>query len=160
MIALDNSDTLHGTYAAVHSKGEAFVPLLNALALDGMKGHWDFAFGPVHLRALAARLSYPILAINCFEKESNRLVFPPSRVIERGGLRVGIIGIAAVIIDKGMPPAFCEGVRFTLGRDELPTHIARLRDQEQADLIVVLSHLGFAQDMRLASEVSGGGERH
>lgn len=62
VIALDNGDTLHGTFPAVRSKGEAFVPLLNALTLDGMTAHWEFAFGPTHLRALAARLSYPILA--------------------------------------------------------------------------------------------------
>lgn len=155
VIALDNGDTLHGTFPAVRSKGEAFVPLLNALALEGMTAHWEFAFGPAHLSALAAQLSYPILAINCYEKESGRLVFPPSRVIDRGGLRVGIVGIAAVIVDKGMPPAFSEGVRFTLGRDELPAHIARLRGEEKVDLLVVLSHLGFAQDVRLASEVGG-----
>lgn len=37
----------------------------------------------------------------------------------------------------------------------MPAHIARLREGEKADLIVVLSHLGFPQDMRLASEVGG-----
>lgn len=155
VIALDNGDTLHGTYPAIASKGEALVPLLNALGLDGMTAHWEFAFGPAHLRALARGLSYPILASNCYEKESGRAAFPPSRVVERGGLRVGVIGIAATIVDKGMPPAFSEGLRFTLGRDELPGYIARLREEERVDLVVVLSHLGFPQDARLASEVGG-----
>lgn len=155
VIALDNGDTLHGTHAAVSSKGEAFVPLLNALGLDGMTAHWEFAYGPAHLRALAKSLSYPLLAINCYETESGRLVFPPSRVVERAGLRVGIVGIAATIVDKSMPPAFSEGIRFTLGRDELPGHIARLRREEDVDLVVVLSHLGFPQDVRLASEIAG-----
>lgn len=114
-IALDNGDTLHGTYPAVQSRGQAFMPLPNALSLDAMTAHWEFAFGPAHLRALAAQLSYPILAINCYEKESGRGVFLAARVIERGGLRVGIIGTAATIVDKSMPPAFCDGVRFILG---------------------------------------------
>jgi len=155
VVALDNGDTLHGTYPAVTSKGQAFVPLLNALALDGMTAHWEFAFGPAHLRTLSRGLSYPILAINCYDKEHGQLVFPPTRVLEQGGLRVGIIGIAATIVDKGMPPAFSEGVRFTLGRDELPVHIAHLRDKENVDLVIALSHLGFPQDARLASEVTG-----
>lgn len=73
MIALDNGDTLHGTFPAVHSKGEAFVPLLNALAFDAMTAHWEFAYGPAHLRSLAKTLRYPLLAINCYEKESGRL---------------------------------------------------------------------------------------
>jgi 2',3'-cyclic-nucleotide 2'-phosphodiesterase (5'-nucleotidase family) len=54
-----------------------------------------------------------------------------------------------------MPPSFSEGVRFTLGRDELPGCIATLREQESVDLVVVLSHLGFPQDMQLAADVSG-----
>ena len=155
VIALDNGDTLHGTFPAVHSKGEDLVPLLNALALDAMTPHWEFAYGPAHLMQLRARLDYPVLADNCYDKATGELVFPPAIIVERVGLRVGIIGIAATIVDKGMPPAFSEGVRFTLGRDELPEHIARLRDHENADLVIVLSHLGFPQDMRLASEVSG-----
>jgi 2',3'-cyclic-nucleotide 2'-phosphodiesterase (5'-nucleotidase family) len=42
-----------------------------------------------------------------------------------------------------------------LGKEELPPVIDRLRSQEKADLIVVLSHLGFPQDMNLLSEVHG-----
>lgn len=153
VIALDNGDTLHGTYPAVISKGQAFVPRLNALELDAMTAHWEFAFGPAHLRRLSRKLSYPLLAVNCYDKETGQLIFPPSRVLERGGLRVGIVGIAATIVDEGMPPAFSEGVRFTLGRDELASHIAHLRDKNDVDIVVVLSHLGFPQDVRLASEV-------
>mgnify|MGYP006174123543 FL=1 len=56
--------------------------------------------------------------------------------------------------DKGMPPSFSEGVRFTLGNTELPGHIDRLRSVDRVDLVVVLSHLGFAQDARLAAEMA------
>lgn len=155
VIALDNGDTLHGTFAAVNSEGAAFVVPLNLLKLDAMTAHWDFAYGPARLKELAAKLDFPVLAINCFDKETGELAFAPSRVVERGNLRVGIIGIASNIVDKTMPPHFSEGLRFTLGRDELPAHIERLRADERADVIVVLSHLGFPQDEKLAAEVSG-----
>ena len=120
-----------------------------------MTAHWDFAYGPAELKALAAELPYPVLAANCYERDDGRLSFPPTRVVERGGLRVGVIGIAATIINKTMPPHFSTGVRLTLGRDELPGHIARLRNEEGVDLVVVLSHLGFPQDVKLAGEVDG-----
>jgi len=32
VIALDNGDTLHGTFHAVHSEGEAFIEPVNMLA--------------------------------------------------------------------------------------------------------------------------------
>lgn len=155
VLALDNGDTFHGTYVAVHSKGMALVPLVNALGLDAMTAHWEFAWGPAHVKELVARLNHPLLAINCYYKETGSRPFPTSLVVEKAGLRIGIIGIAATIIDKSMPPQFSEGLRFSLGEAELPAEIARLKADEAADLIVVLSHLGFPQDVKLASNVTG-----
>lgn len=155
VLALDNGDTFHGTFVSVQSKGEAMLPLMNALEFDAMTLHWEFAYGPAQVRKLAAGLAYPALAINIYEKDSDRLVFAPSCVVERGGLRVGIVGIASNVVDKSMPPSYSEGLRFTLGNTELPAHIERLRSKDKVDLVVVLSHLGFAQDAKLAAEVPG-----
>ena len=153
VIGLDNGDTFHGTYPAVASKGQALVPLINALRLDAMTAHWEFAWGPKHFQEMTKRINHPMLAINCYDKQTGIQVFPASIVVERAGLRIGVIGIAATIVDKSMPPHFSEGVRFTLGVDELPVEIKRLRGTEAADLIVVLSHLGFPQDAKLAKIV-------
>lgn len=155
VLALDNGDTFHGTFVAVQSRGEAMLPLMNALAFDAMTLHWEFAYGPARVRELAAGLSYPTLASNIYDEATERLMFEPSCVVERGGLRIGIIGIASNNVDKSMPPSYSEGVRFTLGNRELPGHIERLRGSEKADLVLVLSHLGFAQDCKLAAEVPG-----
>jgi 2',3'-cyclic-nucleotide 2'-phosphodiesterase (5'-nucleotidase family) len=153
--ALDNGDTFHGTYIAVKSKGHALTPMMNALGLDAMTAHWEFAYGPEGFKALAAKLNYPVLAINVFDKAIGELAFPPYLVVDRAGLKIGVIGLACPIVDKTMPPAFSEGIRFTLGRDELPSWIERVRQAEKVDLVVVLSHLGFPQDVKLAREVSG-----
>ncbi|MDO8874757.1 MAG: 5'-nucleotidase C-terminal domain-containing protein [Pseudolabrys sp.] len=155
VIALDNGDTFHGTYPAIISKGEAVVPLVNALKLDAMTAHWEFAWGPAHFMEMAGRLAHPVLAINCYDKTTDVRPFPASTVLERAGLRVAVIGIAATIIDKSMPRRFSEGLRFTLGTDELPDEISRLRSKEGANLIVVLSHLGFPQDVKLAGAIAG-----
>ena len=37
----------------------------------------------------------------------------------------------------------------------MPGYIARLRHEERVDLILVISHLGFPQEVQLAEEVSG-----
>ncbi|OPG15110.1 bifunctional metallophosphatase/5'-nucleotidase [Ferroacidibacillus organovorans] len=155
VLVLDNGDTFHGTYPAVASKGEALVPILNALLIDGMTAHWDFAYGPSQFQTLSERLHYPVLANNCYAKESNQRVFPSHTVIERAGLKIGIIGIACHIIDKTMPPHFSTGIRFTMGKDELPAQIAALRNEEQVDLVVVLSHLGFPLEAEMAAEIDG-----
>jgi len=155
VIALDNGDTFHGTHLAVSSRGSALVPMLNTLNLDGMTVHWEFAYGPDGVRALARELRHPILAINCFEKKTDALVFPPFRIVERAGLRIAVIGLACPIVDKTMPADFSAGVYFKIGNAELPAWISRVREQETADLVVVLSHLGFPQDVKLANDVRG-----
>lgn len=155
VLAFDCGDTIHGTYPAVQSKGEALVPVLNALGFDAMTAHWEFAYGPEQFRKVAGRLDYPVLAVNCYDDATGDPVFAPYMVCETGGLEVGVIGIAATIVDKVMPRSFSEGIRFTLGNAELPEHIAHLRNEEGVDLVVVISHLGFPQEVKLAGEVDG-----
>jgi 2',3'-cyclic-nucleotide 2'-phosphodiesterase (5'-nucleotidase family) len=122
---------------------------------DGMTAHWEFAYGPEQFRKITAQLSYPMLASNIYDQASHALVFPPYTICETDGLRTGVIGIAATIVDKTMPPSFSEGLYFTLGNEELPGYISKLRSEEKVDLVVVLSHLGFPQDVKLAREVRG-----
>lgn len=155
VIALDNGDTFHGTYPIVNSHGESLIPILNELKLDGMTAHWDFAYGPEQFKQIVSKLTYPMLAVNCFDKKTDGLVFPSHTIINRNGLKIGVIGIAAHIIDKMMPQHFSKGVYFTLGNEALPRVINHLRQTEEVDLIIVLSHLGFPQEVKLAQEVDG-----
>ncbi len=152
---LDCGDTLHGTHPAQETKGEALIPVLNSLGIDAMTGHWEFAYGPEILEQRAAELSYPMLAVNVYDQATEERLFPPYSVKEVGGLRIGLVGIASNIVDKAMPPSFSTGIHFTLGREELPSIIEVLRTREKVDLVVLISHLGFPQDMKLLSEVQG-----
>lgn len=155
VIALDNGDTFHGTYHAVTSRGGAFVRPLNLLGFDGWTVHWDCGYGVDRLRELAGQLGYPLLACNCYHQEDGRLAAAPFTVIERTGIRVGVIGIAATILDKTMPAHFSAGLRLTLGNKEVAQHVRTLRAENRVDLVVVLSHLGFPQDLQLARDVTG-----
>ena len=151
----DSGDTLHGTYPAIATQGRAMIPILNSLRIDAMTAHWEFAFGPPTFSNRVDELNYPMLANNIFFKSTKKLVYKPYIIKEVGGVKIGLIGIASNIIDKTMPPSFSEGIYFTLGKDELPPIIDLLRIKEKVDLIVLISHLGFAQDMKLLSEVEG-----
>src|SRR5699024_8879091 len=86
VLALDNGDTFHGTYPVVETKGEGLIPVLNELAFDAMTAHWDFAYGPKQLAKLVNQLAYPMLACNCYLKETDELMFSPSKIIQRAGL--------------------------------------------------------------------------
>ena len=153
-IALDNGDTIHGTYLAIESRGKKMTPILNELRFDAMTAHWEFAYGPREVKEIEKSLNFPILAINCYYESNDELFFKPYLILERLGYKIGIIGIACNIVDKTMPPPFSKGVYFTLGNEELPKYIKKLKEKG-VDLIVVLSHLGYPQELQLAKETDG-----
>ncbi len=152
-LLFDGGDTFHGTYPMVESKGEAIIPVLNHLSFDAMVGHWDFAYGPKQLKHILSKLNHPMLGINVFHEDGS-LFFDPHVMLMVDDLRVGVIGICSAIIGESMPAEFSEGLTITNGIDELPAHIAQLKS-DGADLIIVLSHNGFPQDMHMLDTVSG-----
>lgn len=155
VLTLDNGDTFHGTYPVVKSKGENLIPIMNALQVDAMTSHWEFAYGPEHFQNLISKLNYPMIACNIYSEKTDEPAFPSHIIIERAGLKIGVIGIAEHIIDKTMPAHFSEGIYFTLGTDEVQEIINQLRKENSVDLIVLLSHFGFPQDVKLAEETEG-----
>lgn len=155
VLVFDCGDTIHGTYPAVQTKGEMLVPVLNKIKFDAWTAHWEFGYGPEQLMKITGMLDYPLLAINCYGRDTGERIFDPYKIFEINGVRVGVIGIAAFIVDKVMPDWFSEGIRMTIGNEELPVFIEKLRQEEHVDLVLVLSHLGYPQDAKLASEVDG-----
>jgi 2',3'-cyclic-nucleotide 2'-phosphodiesterase (5'-nucleotidase family) len=155
VLVADSGDTLHGTHPAVATQGRALVPILNCLGLAALTPHWEFAYGPAVLQQRAAELNFPVLAANVYALSGGERPYAPWHVVEVAGLRLGIIGLASNIVDKTMPPHFSAGLRFTSGRDELPGLVERLRASEHVDLVLLLSHLGFPQDMQILAEVPG-----
>lgn len=149
----DGGDTLHGTKPVVDSKGDIMVPILNALKLNALVGHWDFAYGPDKLKEISAKLDFPVLGSNVFKKDGSPF-FEPTAIYELQGVKIGVIGICAMIVDKVMPEKMSEGLHFTSGIEELPKHIKSLK-KEGATIIVVLSHNGFPQDVELLKRVDG-----
>ena len=155
VIALDNGDTIHGTYPVVKTKGEALKPILNKIGFDAWTAHWDFAYDAPYLKEFNEALDYPLLAINCYNKGNDELTFKPYKIIERHGIRIAVIGIAATIVDKVMPENFHTGVYLTLGEDELRKWVKHVREEEKAQMVIVLSHLGYPQELKMLSRVDG-----
>lgn len=152
-LLFDGGDTFHGTLPVVESKGEVIVPILNEMGFSAMVGHWDFGYGPKQLKNLANQLNYPVLGINVYA-EDDSLFLPPYIFKQVNDLKVAVIGICSNIIDKTMPRHFSEGLRITDGTQELPKYIEQVKT-EGADIIILLSHNGFPQDVQILEKVPG-----
>lgn len=149
----DGGDTLHGTKPLVDSKGEVIVPILNALNPDALVGHWDFGYGPKQLQKINDQLNFPILGCNVFREDDSNFL-QPTEIFKKNGVKIGVIGICAMIVDKVMPEKMSEGLKFTSGIEEVPNYIKQLRDKG-ANIIILLSHNGFPQDVALLKKVNG-----
>jgi sulfur-oxidizing protein SoxB len=154
-LLFDGGDTFHGTRPVVATQGDILPDILNKLGITAMTAHWDFAYGPAHLKELASRLNYSLLAANVFYLDTGELAYAPTQLFDVAGLRVGVVGLACPIVDKTMPAHFSTGLRFTDGVAELPGHVQRLRIEERAEVVILLSHCGFPQDVALLEGCPG-----
>jgi 5'-nucleotidase len=143
----DGGDSLHGTKPVVDSGGKAMVPILNALKLDALVGHWDFAYGPDVLKEIDSQLNFPVLGCNVFSEDGSNFM-QPTALFEKENFKIGVIGICSMIVDKVMPTEMSKGLKFTSGLDEIPEHIKDLK-AKGSDIIILLSHNGFPQDVEL-----------
>ena len=165
-IHVDCGDAIHGTGPAQWTKGAAVVPALNAVGVELMTpGNWEFGYGPAVLRERRNELAFQMIAANVRRAETGAPEFAATDIREVNGLRVAFIGITSPIVGTTMPQPFGAGLRFLDALDVLPGIVAAIRQQVRPDLIVLLSHYGFAQEVTIARRVDGldvilGGHTH
>lgn len=155
VLFLDAGDALDRRFpVCALSKGAALAPVLNAMGYDLMTMGNDIllTYGPQAMADLVRRLAFPMLAANCRDGDS-----PPAAGLQEtvsldlpGRLRLGVLGLTAPW--NGAYEAF--GYRFPDSMETARRLVERLR-AEGASAIIVLSHLGLADDLRLAEEVPG-----
>ncbi|MBT2643266.1 5'-nucleotidase C-terminal domain-containing protein [Bacillus sp. ISL-41] len=155
VLFLDGGDLFHGTLPLVASKGEAILPALKKMELDGwVPGNWDFAYGKEQLASLVEELPFPTIACNVKEEENdNQSFLKPYIIKELNGIKVGVIGLTYPYVDETMPASFSKGLEFSKGVEETSQCVDELKGN--VDLIVLLSHMGLPLDVELATLVDG-----
>ena len=98
VILVDAGDLLQGNplaYVAARVQPEAPNPIvaaMNAMQYDAMAiGNHEFNYGVPYLQRAIAQASFPFLAANAYTPQGAR-AFPAYRIVERAGVRVGIVG--------------------------------------------------------------------
>jgi S-sulfosulfanyl-L-cysteine sulfohydrolase len=151
---LDGGDTWQNSYTSLISKGQDMVDCMALLKPDAMVGHWEFTLGAERVKEITEQLGFPFLAQNMRDTEWNEPVFDPMTMIERGGVRIAVIGQAfpytPIANPRWMMPSWSFGIR----EDGVQANVDKAR-REGAALIVLLSHNGFDVDRKLAARVKG-----
>ncbi|MGA7487685.1 MAG: thiosulfohydrolase SoxB [Xanthobacteraceae bacterium] len=151
---LDGGDTWQNSYTSLISKGQDMVDCMALLKPDAMVGHWEFTLGAQRVKQIAEKLGFPFLAQNMRDTEWNEPVFEPMAMIERGGVRIAIIGQAFPYTPIANPRWLMPNWSFGIREDGIQANVDKARN-EGAALVVLLSHNGFDVDRKLASRVKG-----
>jgi sulfur-oxidizing protein SoxB len=154
VVFLDGGDTWQNSYTSLMTKGQDMVDCMAMLRPDAMVAHWEFTLGAERVKELAQSLSFPFLGLNVRDTEWNEPVFPASVMLERGGVKIAVLGQAypytPIANPRWMIPAWSFGIRESAVRAE----VEKVR-AAGAELVVLLSHNGFDVDRKLVGRVAG-----
>ena len=176
-LLLDGGDLLQGSGIANAMLGADMVEAANLLGVEAMTGHWEFTYGEEALRANIAKPKGEFLAQNVFLTEeaafsdapafnsSSGHVFKPAMIKEVGGHRIAVIGQAFPYVPIAHPKRFVPNWTFGVRPEDLQKLVDKLRNDDRASAILLLSHNGMNIDLKLASRVRGidvilGGHTH
>ncbi len=153
-VFLDGGDTWQNSFTSLTTKGQDMVDCMALLNPDAMTGHWEFTLGADRVKDIVDNLGFPFLAQNVRDTEWNEAAFKPSTMIERGGVKIAVIGQAFPYTPIANPRWMIPNWSFGIREDDLRAQVDDAR-KNGAQLVVLLSHNGFDVDRKLASRVSG-----
>ena len=177
----DSGDMFTGQLSFL-TRGEALMEMMISMRYDAMAiGNHEFDYGSANFTKQMNLVPFPVLGTNIYYKGTNHRYSRPYAIIERNGVRLGVIGIIGGDAIGVVPAALVTDLEF---RDPEPEVAAAVKElKPKVDLIVVLSHQGktgpqqtdaeahpdlqrdFDEDIKLCGDVPGidifiGGHAH
>ena len=138
-LLLDSGDAFQGLPVSNNSKGEEMAKAMNSASYDAMTlGNHEFDFGYDQLLKLKKQLNFPMITSNVYK--NGKSDFEPSTIINKNGIRYGIVGVTTPETKTKTSPSAVKGVEF---KDPLTSVKRAMNDiKDQVDVFVILSHLG------------------
>jgi 2',3'-cyclic-nucleotide 2'-phosphodiesterase (5'-nucleotidase family) len=136
--------------------GAAIARMFNALDYDvGMIGNHEFDIGFDDLKKLVTRFEHPLLAADIVDTNGRPVFRAAPIVFERGGVRVGVLGVSCGEMTEVVAPSRFAGLVMAPQAPLLRGQAAAF--DAETDLLVVLSHNGLDEDRKLAEALAGSG---
>ena len=156
-VFLSSGDMWQGSAESNITKGMLVTDWMNHLGFASMTlGNHEYDWGEQYVRDNAELAEFPFLAINVYDRTTQKRVeyCAPSVVVERGELKIGIIGAigdcySSISSDK------VQGIYFKVGSELtalVKAESQRLRSEEGVDLVVYAIHDGY--DSSASGELS------
>lgn len=152
---IDGGDCFQGSGVASFSKGKAIVPLMNNLNYDLiLPGNWEVVYGKEMMMEDMFGYTASKVCANMYhqlpDNKEGDLIFPPYFIKQIGRLKIGFIGYNDPLTPKRQSPAYSQGIMFTHPEKNVAKYIEVLNKYEKCDMVILLTHMGLAQQVGLA----------
>lgn len=146
----DAGDIFTGALAKL-TEGRLAFELMITMGYDAMAiGNHEFEYGHEVFAWQKNRAPFPVLGANFFYKGTDHPYAQAHAIIERNGVRIGVIGIMGQDAVSAIIPSFIAPLDVTLPAQAVQRSVDELRDQ--VDLIVLLTHQGKTAPMQTDAE--------
>lgn len=151
-IIVDGGDLIQGSGYAAASKGKIFPDIVRQMNYDLlMPGNWEVVYGKEIMMEVLNNYQTPVIAQNMRHEGSGEQLFPPYWVKTIDGIRVGFVGINDPDIPLRQAPSYSKGILFNGLNDGVEKIIRKVKFDEQADIVILLTHIGLAKQVALAN---------
>ena len=144
-ILLSSGDMWQGTVESSSNKGQLMTEWMNEVGFVSMTlGNHEYDWGAGVIASNAELANFPLLAINVTQDGKAVDYCQPSTVVERGGVKIGIIGAIGNCLSS-ISGDFTDGLEFATGGNLsalVKKESERLRNEEDCDFIVFSIHDG------------------
>ncbi len=145
LLLFDSGDFCQGSGYFTLFKGEVEIGLMNQMGYEcSTIGNHEFDFGMENMAKLFKMANFPIVCSNydCTGTILEDLV-KPYITIKRSGLKIGVFALSPKM--KGLVfDGNCEGITYLDPAETAQKYIDILRKQEKCDIVICISHLGWA----------------
>jgi 2',3'-cyclic-nucleotide 2'-phosphodiesterase (5'-nucleotidase family) len=153
---VDTGDMFQGSELSVKTSGKAISPILNALGYDlYLPGNWEVVYYKKAMQTLLGGLNAPKVCANMYhdagDGKKGELVFPAYYTWSKLGVKIGFLGYTDPLVPLRQSPSYSKGIIYTKPEENLASYVNILREQEQCDFVILLSHLGLSQQIALAN---------
>ncbi len=135
-------------------KAQLIVESFNLTGYDAIGiGDDDLTLGKEFLLEISKKANFPFLSSNLLNEASGKVLFQSSLIKEINGLRIGIFSLLSPDFFTGPSDPRKKGLTI-----RQPIEVAQAMVKElkpKADLIILLSHLGYVKDIEMAQTVRG-----
>ena len=151
-IIVDGGDLIQGSGYAAASKGRIFSYIVKKMNYDLLlPGNWEVVYGKDIMMEVMNDYNTQVIAQNMRHEESGDQLFPPYWIKEIDGIRIGFVGINDPDIPFRQAPSYSKGILFNDIDNSVEEVINKVKFDEEADFIILLTHIGLAKQVALAN---------